>query len=284
LHHEPEAVTWARQKAGLTKRALAAAIGISEQLMGEIESGWRSATPANLTRIAEALNCPLVALERKRHDVRPVSDAAVQQREVPAPSAGAAGNASHDSGLAHRRLRPQKARERGLQNSTADVSPPRCHPPNITAENGTTNQLPVEVTVTARSRIAIDETTSSGTTPRLVASPFLGQYLLVQPGHAAGVRIPESRYDELRVGTANDQPAPAWLSDAATRAWGTEFRQDQRLRDVLLVRERSRYGYAKELSPVGTVGIGARRSCHRCSVSNDLVPGVGPLTWGNRFS
>ncbi|MGW5352497.1 helix-turn-helix domain-containing protein [Streptomyces sp. NPDC004031] len=66
LHQEPEAVTWAREKAGLTKRALAGEIGISEQLMGEIESGWRSATPANLARLATALNCPLVVLERRR--------------------------------------------------------------------------------------------------------------------------------------------------------------------------------------------------------------------------
>ena len=65
LCQEPEAVTWAREKAGLTKRALAAKVGISEQLAGEIESGWRNATPANLTRIAEALNCPRVILERK---------------------------------------------------------------------------------------------------------------------------------------------------------------------------------------------------------------------------
>jgi hypothetical protein len=34
--------------------------------MGEIESGWRSATPANLIKIAGALNCPIVALECKR--------------------------------------------------------------------------------------------------------------------------------------------------------------------------------------------------------------------------
>ncbi|WP_433890359.1 helix-turn-helix domain-containing protein [Streptomyces sp. CA-111067] len=34
---------------------LAAAVGISEQLMGEIESGWRSATPANLARMAATL-------------------------------------------------------------------------------------------------------------------------------------------------------------------------------------------------------------------------------------
>jgi transcriptional regulator with XRE-family HTH domain len=67
LHQEPEAVTWARERSGLTKRALADLVGISEQLMGEIESGWRSATPANLVKIAAALNCPLVALERKRY-------------------------------------------------------------------------------------------------------------------------------------------------------------------------------------------------------------------------
>lgn len=66
LDHEPAAITWARKKAGLTKRALARDIGISEQLMGEIESGWRNATPANLIKIASALNCPLVSLERKR--------------------------------------------------------------------------------------------------------------------------------------------------------------------------------------------------------------------------
>jgi DNA-binding XRE family transcriptional regulator len=66
LHHVPESVTWARTRAGMTKRALAKAIGVSEQLMCEIESGWRSATPSNLNKIAEVLNCPVVALERKR--------------------------------------------------------------------------------------------------------------------------------------------------------------------------------------------------------------------------
>ena len=57
--------------------------------------------------------------------------------------------------------------------------------------------------------------------PSLVAGPFLGQYLLVQPGKPAGVRIPEARYEELAAVTADDQPAPAWLVDAAAKAWGT---------------------------------------------------------------
>lgn len=66
LNQEPKAVTYAREKAGLSKRQLAEMVGISEQLMGEIESGWRNATPDKLLKIAEACNCPLVVLERKR--------------------------------------------------------------------------------------------------------------------------------------------------------------------------------------------------------------------------
>ncbi|NUS11749.1 MAG: helix-turn-helix transcriptional regulator [Streptomyces sp.] len=70
LNQEPEAVAWTRAKAGLTKRQLAAAVGISEQLMGEIESGWRNATAVNLSKIAAALNCPVVFLERRRPEGR----------------------------------------------------------------------------------------------------------------------------------------------------------------------------------------------------------------------
>jgi transcriptional regulator with XRE-family HTH domain len=66
LDHEPEAVTWARRKAGLTRAQLAARIGVSAGLVSEIEKGTRNATPARIRDIAEALNCPAVFLERKR--------------------------------------------------------------------------------------------------------------------------------------------------------------------------------------------------------------------------
>jgi transcriptional regulator with XRE-family HTH domain len=59
-------ITWARGLAGLTKRQLADRVGISEQLMGEIESGWRSATRENLVKIAAALGCPFVSVFERR--------------------------------------------------------------------------------------------------------------------------------------------------------------------------------------------------------------------------
>lgn len=74
LDHEPQAVTYAREQAGLTKTQLAQKVGVSLSLVSEIEAGTRNATPANLNRLAVALNCPRVALERKR--TKPEGDAA----------------------------------------------------------------------------------------------------------------------------------------------------------------------------------------------------------------
>ncbi|MGK5529327.1 helix-turn-helix domain-containing protein [Streptomyces sp. URMC 129] len=66
LDHEPEAVTYARQAAGLTMTALADRMGVSVSLISEIESGTRNATPQRLRALAEALNCPVVVLQRKQ--------------------------------------------------------------------------------------------------------------------------------------------------------------------------------------------------------------------------
>jgi transcriptional regulator with XRE-family HTH domain len=69
LDHEPAAVTYAREQAGLTKTALARLCEVSVSLISEIESGTRNATPAMLNKLARALNCPRVVLERKRDPV-----------------------------------------------------------------------------------------------------------------------------------------------------------------------------------------------------------------------
>jgi transcriptional regulator with XRE-family HTH domain len=66
LDHEPAAVTYAREQAGLTKTALAELCEVSVSLISEIESGTRNATPAMLNKLARALNCPRVVLVRKR--------------------------------------------------------------------------------------------------------------------------------------------------------------------------------------------------------------------------
>lgn len=66
LDHEPQAVTYARTNAGLTKTQLAKACNVSVSLVSEIESGTRNATPTMIGKLAKAMNCPAVVLERKR--------------------------------------------------------------------------------------------------------------------------------------------------------------------------------------------------------------------------
>ena len=82
LDQEPAAVTYARQQAGLTKTALARRCGVSVSLISEIEAGTRNATPAMIRKLADALNCPRVVLDRKRRD----DDDPPPPTSVPAPT------------------------------------------------------------------------------------------------------------------------------------------------------------------------------------------------------
>ena len=78
LDHQPEAVTYAREQAGLTQRQLADRCGVARSLISEIESGTRNATPAMIRKLADALNCPRVILERKREpETTPAADVGV---------------------------------------------------------------------------------------------------------------------------------------------------------------------------------------------------------------
>lgn len=78
LDHEPEAVAYARRNSGLTQEQLAEACGVTRSLITEIENGTRNATPTMIGKLAYALNCPRVILERKREpEAAPAADVAV---------------------------------------------------------------------------------------------------------------------------------------------------------------------------------------------------------------
>lgn len=66
LDHEPEAVAYALDNSGLTMTQLAEMCGVSLSLISEIIAGTRNATPVMIGKLASALNCPRVVLERKR--------------------------------------------------------------------------------------------------------------------------------------------------------------------------------------------------------------------------
>lgn len=83
FHHSPEAVTAARENAGLTQKVLAEKCGFSVQLMCDIEAGRRNATPERLRAMAHVLGCPVADLQ-PRYGVPRLDDVppAVMQRKA----------------------------------------------------------------------------------------------------------------------------------------------------------------------------------------------------------
>ena len=65
LRHDPEAVRWAREQAGLTQAQVAEACGVAFSLISEIERGTRNVTPAMMVKLVDVLRCPRVVLLRK---------------------------------------------------------------------------------------------------------------------------------------------------------------------------------------------------------------------------
>lgn len=71
LNHEPEALEWAIRKSGFNQAQLIAALKengstVSKGQLSEMVKGTRNCRQPLLEDIAKALNCPVVALERKR--------------------------------------------------------------------------------------------------------------------------------------------------------------------------------------------------------------------------
>src|SRR4051812_45487037 len=82
FEHDPEAVTKARNDAGLTKTALAKELGCSLSLVSEIESGTRNARLPLLERMAELLGCETSQLRHKDADGQAPPPADVDVRQV----------------------------------------------------------------------------------------------------------------------------------------------------------------------------------------------------------
>ena len=57
-----DALTVIRERSGLSKTDLADRVGIDRTLVHRLENGERNGTPVVIRKLADALNCPLMAL------------------------------------------------------------------------------------------------------------------------------------------------------------------------------------------------------------------------------
>ncbi|MEU6381852.1 radical SAM protein [Streptomyces sp. NPDC046909] len=94
----------------------------------------------------------------------------------------------------------------------------------------------------------------------LIVSPFLDGYLIVRPGSQAGARLPEDQFRELEALETTGGTPPPWFADLARSTWGLDL-GDAPLRNSVLVRERSAYGFGRAS---WEINLGCNFSCKHC--------------------
>ncbi|WP_328766913.1 radical SAM protein [Streptomyces sp. NBC_00286] len=109
----------------------------------------------------------------------------------------------------------------------------------------------------------------------LIASPFLNDYLLVRPSHAAGIKIPTTRYLEVSQAADNGDDVPAWLVEAAHRRWGLDLAHRPAV-EAILVRSPSAYGYARASYEINK---GCDYDCPHCYLGQKKFEG---LSWEHK--
>jgi len=68
VDHNPEALKWARERAGWRQAELAREAGIARSTLCEAEKGTRGLHPATKIRLAQILGCPVTLFDRPRAD------------------------------------------------------------------------------------------------------------------------------------------------------------------------------------------------------------------------
>jgi MoaA/NifB/PqqE/SkfB family radical SAM enzyme len=111
--------------------------------------------------------------------------------------------------------------------------------------------------------------------PDLIVSPFLNDYLLLRPGHTAGIKIPMTRYLEIKQAADNSDAPPAWLVEAAHGRWGLDLANTPTA-EAILVRPPSPYGYARASYEINK---GCDYDCPHCYLGQKKFEG---LSWEHK--
>jgi MoaA/NifB/PqqE/SkfB family radical SAM enzyme len=104
---------------------------------------------------------------------------------------------------------------------------------------------------------------------QLIASPYPEGHVVVHPGRDGAVRIGAARYAQLRDGAREDR-VPDWLISAVRAGWGTNL-TGTRIRDTVLVRPETVYGYARASYELN---LGCNYDCEHCYLGEKLFAGM----------
>jgi len=108
----------------------------------------------------------------------------------------------------------------------------------------------------------------------LIASPFLDDYLVLRPGCHKGLKVPPAIRLQLEQ-AGHGEACPAWLVDAACRAWDLDI-SGRSLGETMLVRRPSPFGYGRASYELN---LGCNYDCEHCYLGLKKFEG---LSWLDR--
>jgi MoaA/NifB/PqqE/SkfB family radical SAM enzyme len=106
---------------------------------------------------------------------------------------------------------------------------------------------------------------------KLIVSPYLGEYVVLQPGSQGGIKISERKYQELSQASSS----PSWLTSVVRSSWGSDVSKSP-FRETVLVRPESPYGYVRATYELN---LGCNYDCEHCYLGLKQFSG---LSWPER--
>jgi MoaA/NifB/PqqE/SkfB family radical SAM enzyme len=105
----------------------------------------------------------------------------------------------------------------------------------------------------------------------LIASPFQGSYVVLRPGRPGALKISQSKYRELACGG----DCPAWLAEAAAKAWNLDL-IGRPIAEHVLVRTETVYGFGHATYELN---LGCNYDCEHCYLGLKRFEG---MVWDDR--
>jgi MoaA/NifB/PqqE/SkfB family radical SAM enzyme len=106
----------------------------------------------------------------------------------------------------------------------------------------------------------------------VIVSPFLGDYVVLRPGAANGVKISRAKYEEIALAHGD---GPPWFEDAVRRAWNVDI-SGRPFHETTLVRRETAYGYGRASYELN---LGCNYDCEHCYLGLKKFEG---LEWAER--
>lgn len=108
----------------------------------------------------------------------------------------------------------------------------------------------------------------------IIASPYMGRYVLVKPGRKEGGTLPAFLFRQLSA-AAPEEPCPSWVIDAARQAWDLDL-NGKPLAPSVLVRSDTGLGYGRASYELD---LGCNYDCEHCYLG---IKDFAGLEWEQR--